>query len=133
MSEPKHTPGPWNINYDDKPGGWIDIYDDNKILITSIMDCEILEGERTILSFEQTEANAYLLSAAPEMYEALLDCCGECVDTFESDSACRFCSVGKALRKARGEIKDPSHNLHVITNGTSVFKDTKKKKKGDRA
>ncbi len=45
------------------------------------------------------------LNAVDDMYEALLDCCGECVDTFESDSACRVCSVGHALRKARGEEK----------------------------
>lgn len=92
MSEPQFTKGPWQIKiaktfYGE---GFIGIYD--------------AQGRHTASAYSHMN-NANLIAAAPEMYEALLDCCGECVDTFESDSACRFCSVGKALRKARGETE----------------------------
>lgn len=49
-------------------------------------------------SVEEQEFNAVLISAAPEMYEALLWTCSKC----NSDS-CKDCPVEKALKKARGE------------------------------
>ena len=91
MSEPKFTKGPWYV-YNN--GFYLEITNEcgQEAPIISISDIH-----------DKNIANANLIAAAPDMYEALLDCCGECVDTFESDSACRVCSVGHALRKARGE------------------------------
>ena len=95
MREPKFTKGPWHITEEDWVTGGYDI--------AVIQD---KDGEEVLGISEWIRVNEpdlRLIAAAPDMYEALLDCCGECVDTFESDSACRVCSVGHALRKARGE------------------------------
>lgn len=100
MSEPKHTPGPWKATYDSQLQAAIEIYNTEDRIIVAV-----LPDRGTVEAMSEIEANANLIAAAPDMYEALLDCCGECVDTSESDSACRFCSVGKALRKARGEAE----------------------------
>jgi len=61
MSE--HTPGPWEID-DSNPEGWLDIVsaDDGKVI-----------GDEGILNNSFLTGNAYLIRAAPDMYEALKD------------------------------------------------------------
>lgn len=107
MSETKWTPGPWNIariNYADIYGG---------------------DGEMVALvpkGYPRTAANAQLIAAAPDLYEALeayeaLDnqrmTCEECEDRLErAPEACEYCfpfaddarlKMRAALAKARGE------------------------------
>ncbi len=58
MTERKFTPGEWQVTLHD---GGVKIYDDSDRLI-----CQMLE-----YSYEEQQANARLIAAAPEMYEAL--------------------------------------------------------------
>ena len=113
MTEPKFTKGPWEVfKYTSSDG---EIYVRVQTEYNAIENGENI-GPETICTIggyptipldggAEWEATGNLIAAAPDMYEALLDCCGECIDTFESDSACRVCSVGKALRKTRGEAE----------------------------
>lgn len=90
MSEPKFTPGPWKILYNDK----------TKVVLeqqgVAVFVADTYAGFTK--SEEEQEFNAVLISAAPEMYEALQWTCSRC----NSDS-CKDCPVEKALKKARGE------------------------------
>ena len=52
---------------------------------------------------EEDIANADLIAAAPDMYEALILMCNDC--TYKSAYECRVCPTDKALRKARGEAE----------------------------
>lgn len=101
MTEPKHTPGPWKANFDDYTKSVIDILNENKTVIAMVPDQEVHQGDRTILSLEEIEANVHLIAAAPDMYEALEEVCSECA--IKSNYECKVCTMGKALRKARGE------------------------------
>lgn len=71
----KHTPGPWKIRYPHYPNGYY-------------------------ITFEQHTANAQLMAAAPDMYEAL--------SSLENDSNqmpdFMWDIVQAALKKARGEV-----------------------------
>ena len=50
---------------------------------------------------EEDIANANLIAAAPDMYDALEVFCSYCFGC--TDNECKICIYGKALRKARGE------------------------------
>ena len=62
-------------------------------------------------TIEQARKNAYLLAAAPDMYEALEYQCKNCLGRYsisKDSNECalyirRECMIAKALRKARGE------------------------------
>lgn len=59
---------------------------------------------RNIASAYHNEANANLIAAAPDMYEALETVCGACVYVkLAGEKCCEYCVIRKALRKARGE------------------------------
>ena len=103
MREPKHTPGPWKANFDDYTKSVIDILNENKTVIAMVPDQEVHQGDRTILSLEEIEANVHLIAAAPEMYEALEVFCSYCFGC--TDNECKICIYGQALRKARGETE----------------------------
>lgn len=101
MTEPKFTPGPWN-------------YKDTEIISThekrgrpvSVVD---LFGA---MGGEDSDADAYLMAAAPELYEALADAefimrkagqiKGPMQDSFNRSAS----DARKALDKARGEAND---------------------------
>lgn len=100
MSEPKHTPGPWKANFDDYTKSVIDILNENKTVIAMVPDQEVHQGDRTILSLEEIEANVHLIAAAPDLYEALETTCEYCIGKEASDNPCDECIVGKALHKA---------------------------------
>ena len=90
MSE-KWTKGPWHVEVGTEDGDWGDIYVCHKGTVcpeTTVVNF----GDPTI----EDAANAHLIAAAPEMYEAL-----RAVDAWENPSC--FEKVRAALKKARGE------------------------------
>lgn len=93
MNKPKFTPGPWRAG--------LSIYKSQAIVVADkggqIADVFAYEEE-------QAKANAALIAAAPEMYEALADIaenCGNrgCSETC-AEADCKICEI---LKKARGE------------------------------
>ena len=98
MSESKHTPGPWTAKYDPQLRALIQIYStEDRILVA------VLPDRGTVEAMSEIEANANLIAAAPDMYEALEEVCYDCDDTGTVDDECKSCSIYKALCKARGE------------------------------
>lgn len=90
------TPAPWNIERL-LPNGSTGF---NPYLITVnliVGDYEIAY----ITESENGEADARLIAAAPDLYEALILMCNDC--SYKSAYECRVCPTGQALRKARGE------------------------------
>ena len=90
MSEAKFTPGPWtekHIRTDTHGIAWENIRGGDGCLFAEVCG----------------EANAHLIAAAPDLYEALETQCAYCVGREAKDNPCENCITGKALRKARGE------------------------------
>ena len=96
MSE-KFTKGPWTATYDSQLQAAIEIYNTEDRIIVAV-----LPDRGTIEAMSEIEANANLIAAAPDMYEAL--------ETIErvagigmmEDDPARV-KARDALRKARGE------------------------------
>lgn len=98
MSEAKFTRGPWTAKYDSQLQVAIEIYNtEDRILVA------VLPDRGTVEAMPEIEANANLIAAAPDLYEALDTQCEYCIGKEAIDSPCEGCIVGKALRKARGE------------------------------
>ena len=98
MSKTKHTPGPWTATYDSQLRALIEIYSiEDRILVA------VLHDRGTVEAMPEIEANANLIAAAPDMYEALETTCEYCIGKEATDCPCERCITGKALRKARGE------------------------------
>ena len=96
MSEPKFTKGPWKATYDSQLRALIEIYNtEDRIPVA------VLPDRGTVEAMPEVEANANLIAAAPDMYEALEVFCSYCFGC--TDNECKICIYGKALRKARGE------------------------------
>ena len=96
MSE-KFTKGPWKATYDSQLQALIQIYStEDRIMVA------VLPDRGTVEAMPEIEANANLIAAAPDMYEAL--------ETIErvagigmmEDDPARV-KARDALRKARGE------------------------------
>ena len=85
MSKTKFTKGPWIIKNNFQVGCEVDFGDG----FFTLADCQI---------FNDGRANAHLIAAAPEMYEAL----EELYRTFEMGEALES-KVERLLAKARGE------------------------------
>ena len=73
MSQVSFTPGPWQVKHPEHHP-WevianIDGPDDGRFHYDSICDCD--QDSKSKLDSEETKANARLIAAAPEMYEAL--------------------------------------------------------------
>ena len=100
MSE-KFTKGPWTATYDSQLQAAIEIYNTEDRIIVAV-----LPDRGTIEAMSEIEANANLIAAAPDMYEALEGVCHDCDDTGTIDDECKSCSIYKALRKARGSVQD---------------------------
>jgi hypothetical protein len=96
MSE-KFTKGPWKATYDSQLQALIQIYSTEAHLPVAV-----LPDRGTIEAMSEIEANANLIAAAPDMYEALKESCLDCLLEQDKD-LCDFCYIGKSLRKARGE------------------------------
>ena len=90
----KFTKGPWTARYDSQLQALIEIYNEDRILVA------VLPDRGTVEAMPEIEANANLIAAAPDMYEALSFVCKAC------DHECyERCPVRVALRKARGETE----------------------------
>lgn len=102
MTEPKWAPGPWEVDEDYRPGmSWNRhiVYGsdrENRVCFMSHSDGRAPERDR---------ANAHLIAAAPELYEALL----HIADEIETDGGVdtsdwlNMAAARAALAKARGE------------------------------
>ena len=100
MSESKHTPGPWKAAYDPQLRALIQIYStEDRILVA------VLPDRGTIEAMPEIEANANLITAAPDMYKALECACDKYCIGYAGDSLvkCEDCIIRTALCKARGE------------------------------
>ena len=112
MSETKFTKGPWRATYDSQLQAAIEIYNtEDRVMVA------VLPDRGTIEAMSEIEANANLIAAAPDMYEALehLRVAAQKVcDDFCCGAGCsqdaRDCKLEGgliraeiALRKARGE------------------------------
>ena len=94
----KFTKGPWTATYDSQLRALIEIYSiEDRILVA------VLPDRGTVEAMPEIEANANLIAAAPDMYEALETTCEYCIGKEATDCPCERCITGKALRKARGE------------------------------
>lgn len=96
MRDTKFTPGPWFV----VPQG--SFVADKKVEFDS--DGARI-GDTPNMCIEcASEADAHLVAAAPEMYQALTLACAVVADgTGCGGDDCTDCEVGTALRKARGE------------------------------
>lgn len=84
----KHTPAPWTVG---DSGGYL-----NQLKINPTIGVVYGAGE-------EIQANAYLVAASPDMYEALLIC----RSTLEASGAKRkLAIVDAAIAKAGGELND---------------------------
>ena len=100
MTETKFTKGPWKATYDSQLQAAIEIYNtEDRVMVA------VLPDRGTVEAMSEIEANANLIAAAPEMYEALETQCEYCIGKEATDCPCGECIVGKALRKARGEAE----------------------------
>lgn len=101
MSEPKFTPGPWeaiNTSWE-----YSVVVDEDAARIAQVFIRDEAD-EETQDKFEAIKnADANLIAAAPDMYEALETTCEYCIGKEATDCPCERCITGKALRKARGE------------------------------
>ena len=100
MSEPKNTPGPWKVVDN---GHFLQIsfpWENNPNVIDRYC--------RSVADIHNNDiANANLIAAAPDMYEALECACVKYCIGYAGDSLvkCEDCVILKALRKARGELE----------------------------
>ena len=96
----KFTKGPWKATYDSQLQAAIEIYNtEDRVMVA------VLPDRGTIEAMSEIEANANLIAAAPDMYEALECACDRYCIGYAGDSLvkCEDCVIQKALRKARGE------------------------------
>ena len=100
MSKTKNTPGPWKATYDSQLQALIEIYNtEDRIMVA------VLPDRGTVEAMPEIEANANLIAAAPDMYEALECACDKYCIGYAGDSLvkCEDCVIRKVLCKARGE------------------------------
>lgn len=103
MTESKHTPGPWNMVFDNRNDALCIWNKEKDFLIASIALLGV-KGEIEKRRF----ADFNLIAAAPDMYEALKCACDQYCIGYAGDSIvkCEDCIIGNALRKAKGEKND---------------------------
>ena len=95
MSNEKFTPGPWVVIklFRQKTGALAIVHDPSGDTVTI---CDVIDDKEHP---EIADADAALISAAPEMYEALKFHCMNC----NHQTECEGCPYHKVLKKARGE------------------------------
>jgi hypothetical protein len=109
------TPGPWGYSFDKKDTGF-----EGDTFMAGPLHCDgtagfssVVEGGLVLADDNENEANARLIAAAPELYEALAELeaalldglCNSGVPGFDPDrlERARF-AARSALAKARGEV-----------------------------
>lgn len=127
MSETKFTQGPWILDWEKNPLLFPFIWQENRFAVAKVCGKPSAKLENTTIPVaslsdfaepEKVLANAALIAAAPEMYEALINlkeciedyfgktereflkCCDKDVDGFFAQQYIAACN---ALKKARGE------------------------------
>lgn len=101
------TPGPWCIKQSEairSPYG-------GSTSSTRITILDTLEGQykrqhviaQVAKGNGSGDANAALISAAPELYKELERHCALCMLAHPDCEGCELCDTGKVLKKARGE------------------------------
>ena len=109
MTEPKFTPGPWKIVKDGHEGTIISIRDKHRNWIGecnyALVGDESMYGH-PIITEREALANAHLISAAPEMYEALQVACQHIQEWDACFQMCDKCFITQTLRKAREESEE---------------------------
>ena len=110
MSHTQHTPGPWVVCMEDDGDAAVTIFAasqlrDGRIAADEWDDCIALAG----LNHNESEANARLIAAAPELYE-VAEALFKAIDNYLITNTGDEDSVGvlldcasAALSKARGE------------------------------
>ena len=106
----KFTKGPWKATYDSQLQALIQIYStEDRIMVA------VLPDRGTIEAMSEIEANANLIAAAPDMYEALeqmeplINNSTGIVGYYMNGNIAKWNDfdvtriIGNALRKARGE------------------------------
>jgi len=91
----EYTPGPWVVDPDDRPGMEYNIH----VVSRCGLICFMAHSGKADNS--EFEANAHLISAAPEMYKALLE-----VRHHANDECGFMVNVTAALAKAEGKDND---------------------------
>jgi len=103
MSETKFTKGEWNFNQEIEVDDSLVIVDDNHKVIAYLESECVFDGSGYFNNMtDEQEANAHLIAAAPEMYEAL-----ELLSSMSSEDAKLYLENSSdlvdLLAKARGE------------------------------
>ena len=123
MSETKFTPGPWETDF-------FNVEDQGVYMVRDSLNQAVCQcftqypfAGKPGITDDEAEANANLIAAAPELYEALRgvvqEACGTCAmmhvnpETYdfiengcpytENNEKCDYRNCIKILRKARGE------------------------------
>ena len=99
MTESKHTPGPWKATYDSQLQAAIEIYNtEDRVMVA------VLPDRGTIEAMSEIEANANLIAAAPDMYEALECACDKYCIGYSGDSLvkCENCVIPFRLAPCGG-------------------------------
>ena len=122
MSEPKFTKGPWTANFEDYTKPYVEILNEDNLVIAQIPDGEIIRGDKTILGLENIEANIDLIATAPDMYEAL----EEVIRIYNFKEMVR---VGRTLNSPKD---DPDRGKIFFTyNDLSKARDALRKARGE--
>jgi hypothetical protein len=113
MSETKFTPGPWIVN-NFREHYFVEVYaeklrghSNDRVALLNVDELGTYDGDEDYGRAEiEAEANAHLIAAAPDLYEAVMTVVKNmpepyCAITRAIDAQCRA-----ALAKARGEIND---------------------------
>ena len=106
MNKTLFTPGPWEAGKNPCMTTILDGYEGKTVYPKESnhhiawANAENSDGD---LDIETALANAALIAAAPEMYEALKTACSIMQDGLVCMKTCKGCPIGKSLRKARGE------------------------------
>jgi len=96
MNTSKHTPGPWVVtpNHAESVEG-------ERLNIT-VGDQLIAEIHHAWIDWDEYDANAHLIAAAPAMYEALRDCVGR-LEAYYGDTYPAVIRGKQALAQAEGK------------------------------
>lgn len=101
MNEPKFTPGPWHVLYDELLDEYRCIIHNEKNFLIAIVSLAVIRRGETYK--EKQLANAHLIAAAPEMYQ-MLEMVLRDWELPDVDAQAKYApKIERLLAKARGE------------------------------